>query len=593
MLRFLIFVLLFCNIYAQTTGKISGVIYDSNKSPLIGATIAVQELGLGTASDVNGFYYILNISPGNYTLKINMIGFNPVIVEDVIVSVNKTTKIDIDMETVFLEGNEVIVTASKISTKQDQSGTIKNISEDRIAILPIKDVADIVKMQAGIVDGHFRGGRSTEVTYLVDGMRTDDVYGGESQTTYLEPSVLKDLEVITGTFNAEYGRAMSGVVNQVTKDGNRNFEFSTSRKYENFISTNNDIFPGIDEFSINVNKDYNFQLSGPGPKNSTFFLNYRYQDNLGHLNGYDFFNVNDLSDFSSDDSTKYYSEHSGSHVIETYCSNSKGGEIYYPNTAEHITDPDECAEYGDCEVIAGICYDENGQFLSISNGSECEIGYFQTTSDIIISNNHTIMTEQICSEYSLEHQNFITTRFIPAKIRDKHDSFVPMNNFKSSSILGKITFRPKSTFKISLMKSINNYLGKYYTHSFKYSPNSRLFSNSTNNFQSLFINYMLGTSAFIDIKYSINKQNNFLYVYENPLDSLYLPDKYFDGMSGFIQGGQQKEHNTKKFKDINLKIDLNWQVNAIHNLKIGADKFTHKLSVRDYIIRPNSQTLYI
>ena len=84
-------------------------------------------------------------------------------------------------------------------------------------------------MQAGVVDGHFRGGRSTEVTYLVDGMRTDDAYGGESQTVYLEPSALKDLEVITGTFNAEYGRAMSGVVNQVTKDGNNNLEYSISK----------------------------------------------------------------------------------------------------------------------------------------------------------------------------------------------------------------------------------------------------------------------------------------------------------------------------------------------------------------------------
>ena len=91
MLRYLIFILLFCNIYTQTTGKVSGVIYDSNKSPIIGATVAVQDLGIGTVSDVNGFYYILNISPGKYTLKIYMIGFNPVIVEDVIVSVNKTT----------------------------------------------------------------------------------------------------------------------------------------------------------------------------------------------------------------------------------------------------------------------------------------------------------------------------------------------------------------------------------------------------------------------------------------------------------------------------------------------------------------------
>ena len=185
-------------VFTQTTGKISGLVFDKDNNPVIGASVAIIESNIGTATDVEGYYYIINVSPGSYMLKINMIGYKAVTVENVTVSVNKTTRIDIMLEESFVQGEEVVVTASKISTKKDQSGTIKNISEDQIDILPIKDVQSIVTMQAGVVDGHFRGGRSTEVTYLVDGMRTDDAYGGESQTVYLEPSVLKDLEVITG-----------------------------------------------------------------------------------------------------------------------------------------------------------------------------------------------------------------------------------------------------------------------------------------------------------------------------------------------------------------------------------------------------------
>ena len=45
-------------------------------------------------------------------------------------------------------------------------------------------------------------------------------------------------------------------------------------------------------------------------------MNLRYQDNLGHLNGYDFFNVSDQSNFQSDNPSNYYSEHSGSHVLK-------------------------------------------------------------------------------------------------------------------------------------------------------------------------------------------------------------------------------------------------------------------------------------
>ena len=207
-------------------------------------------------------------------------------------------------------------------------------------------------MQAGVVDGHFRGGRDTEVTYLVDGVRTDDTFSRNAQTVYLEPSVLKDLEVITGTFNAEYGRAMSGVVNQVTKDGGDKFEGSFSSRYENYFTGNSHIFPGIDNLDINLNQDYSMQFSGPIVKDKiTFFLNYRYQNNLGHLNGYDYFNVEDYSNFNADSTFNYYSEHTGSHVIKDYCSNSKGAELLHPITHESITDNIECQAYGDCEII--------------------------------------------------------------------------------------------------------------------------------------------------------------------------------------------------------------------------------------------------
>ena len=80
-------------------------------------------------------------------------------------------------------------------------------------------------------------------------------------------------------------------------------------------------------------------------------MNLRYQDNLGHLNGYDFFTVSDQSNFQSDNPSNYYSEHSGSHVFETYCSNSQGGEIFDPETGSHIIDDTECMQYGDCEFL--------------------------------------------------------------------------------------------------------------------------------------------------------------------------------------------------------------------------------------------------
>ena len=150
-----------------------------------------------------------------------------------------------------------------ITARKDQTSTIKNISSDQIDKLPVENIGAIVGMQAGVVEGHFRGGRSNEVTYLIDGIQVDEVFGGGNAAVEIEPEVIQDLEIITGTFNAEYGKAMSGVVNAVTKDGTNKFQGSISTGFANYVTGNQDIFIGLDNSQINRNQDYKFQISGP------------------------------------------------------------------------------------------------------------------------------------------------------------------------------------------------------------------------------------------------------------------------------------------------------------------------------------------
>ena len=570
-------IFLLSTIFSQTTGKLSGTVEDMDNNALYGANIIIQGSSLGTATDDKGSFYIINIPPGKYTVRFDIIGYTSLLVEDVTISVNKTTRLDVELEQTAVDGQVVYVKASKMSTKKDQSGTVKNISEDQIKILPIKDVASIVSMQAGVVEGHFRGGRSTEVTYLVDGVRTDDTYGRNSQTVYLEPSVLKDLEVITGTFNAEYGRAMSGVVNQVTKDGGDTYESSFSSRYENYFTNNTHIFPGISEYQINLNQDYSMQFSGPIIKDKiSFFVNLRHQDNLGHLNGYDYFNVDNYSNFTADSTFNYYSEHTGSHVIEDYCSNSKGAAL----TSLEIDNqnPSSCEQFGDCEVIFN------------------ELTYNGSYSIIVYSNNSSLISNEMCAgdiynDYQQLYQDsFVTTRFIKATLRTENNSAIAMNNSASTSYLGKLTFRPIGPLKISLMHTNNDYEGHWYNHFYKYSPDSRSANYSNNSFSSLFVNYMFNTSAFFDLKISSNKKIDQSFVYENPLDSRYVADYYYRNESSFLQGGQDKGHNTKKLNDFNFKLDFNWQLNSVHNIKYGIDNVSHDLSIRNYTIRDSSST---
>ena len=304
-------------VFTQTTGKISGKIIDADQNtPLIGVNIIIPQTQKGTSSDQDGYFNIINVSPGKYTIKVMMIGYESLTIEDVIVSVNRTTSLDLKMNQSVLESDEIVIYASKLSRKKDQTSTVKNISSEEMELLPVENISDVVNMQAGIVAGHFRGGRSDEVNYMIDGVPVNDAFGGVAAVSTLEVESVKDLEVITGTFNAEYGNAMSGVVNAVTKNGSNIFNGSINTGYSTYITDNNrngeKVFIGLDPFGINSNSDLRFNISGPIKKDRLFFFtNYRTQKVNGHLNGIRRFEVWNLSNFYDQDSSKWYSENTG------------------------------------------------------------------------------------------------------------------------------------------------------------------------------------------------------------------------------------------------------------------------------------------
>ena len=267
--------ILLCFAFSQTSGKISGKIIDaSSDSPLVGANVIITQTQAGISADEDGYFNLINVPPGKYSVKAMMIGYETVNVEDVIVSVNRTTSIDIKMKQSIVEGQEVVIYASKLSRKKDQTSTVKNISSEEMAILPVEDIGAVVNMQAGVVAGHFRGGRRDEVSYMIDGVPVNDSYGGVAAVSSLEVEAVKDLEVITGTFNAEYGNAMSGVVNAVTKDGNNKYVGSINAAYSTYVTENlrngEELFIGLEPFGINSNNDIKVNLSGPVIKDKLY-----------------------------------------------------------------------------------------------------------------------------------------------------------------------------------------------------------------------------------------------------------------------------------------------------------------------------------
>lgn len=314
--------------FGQTTGKISGKIVDKEtKEPLIGANILIEGTSMGGAANIDGEYFIINVPPGKYNLRISMMSYQALTISDVVVSVNRTADVDVELSIGDLKLDEVVVSIAAVAQRKDQTSSIKNVSAEQIVALPVENMEDVVDMQAGVVDGHFRGGRKTEVSYMVDGMPVTEGFRREANGITVEPESVQDLEVITGTFNAEYGRAMSGIVNMVTKDGsNDKFHGSAVAYNSAYLTANEDIFIGLTDGEVNRNQDYRIQFEGPIVKDYiTMFTNFRYVNEMGHLNGIRRFNVNDYSNFSNANingelitpwdaivnDKKYYSEYTG------------------------------------------------------------------------------------------------------------------------------------------------------------------------------------------------------------------------------------------------------------------------------------------
>ena len=228
----LVFLLSSNYIFASTTGKISGRVVDAETNqPLPGVNIVLQGTNYGAATDENGEYVILNIPAGTHILNFSMIGYAKYTVENVRVTIDLTTNINVQLQTQIIAGSEVIIIAQRPIVARDVSNSQMNISSATIETLPVQSVKDVLSLQAGIEQGSsgilVRGGSSNQTVFMVDGLSQNDERSN-IPFTGVSLSSVKEIQIQTGGFNAEYGNLRSGLVNVVTKEG--------SQKYSGTIS---------------------------------------------------------------------------------------------------------------------------------------------------------------------------------------------------------------------------------------------------------------------------------------------------------------------------------------------------------------------
>jgi hypothetical protein len=236
----LIVLLVGASVLFGAAGKISGRVVDSaTNDPLIGVNIIVEGTSIGTSTDQDGYFILLNVSPGTYRVVAQMIGYAETLQENVRVSTNRTTNADFTLMTEAIQGETVVVEAQRPPIQMDVSSSQIIVTSEDLRNRPLDNFEEILAAEAGISmqassDGTgliIRGGDINETDIVVDGISTRNERNQQPMTG-LNLTAIKEVEIITGGFNAEFGNVRSGMVNVVTKDGSLDkYSFDLDMRY--------------------------------------------------------------------------------------------------------------------------------------------------------------------------------------------------------------------------------------------------------------------------------------------------------------------------------------------------------------------------
>lgn len=228
----------------MASGKIAGKVVDADtKEPLIGANIIVLGTTLGSATNVDGEYFILNVAPGTYSIKASYIGYNDYTIENIRVYGDLTTDINFELSIKSFETKEVIVEAIRPLIEKNVTNTGSLLKSDDIENLPVRGVNAVLSTQAGLVEqgGNFyvRGSRSDAIAFYVDGVAVTNALFGGNQSNVIN-NAIEEIQFQAGGYPAEYGGATGGIVSTTLKSGGETLNASLEMVTDNFVGKGSD-----------------------------------------------------------------------------------------------------------------------------------------------------------------------------------------------------------------------------------------------------------------------------------------------------------------------------------------------------------------
>lgn len=279
--------------FADITGKISGKVVESNKKdPIPGVSVILEGTKLGAATNISGQYIINNIPPGVYNIVFSAVGFQKQVLKGVKIASDFTTKLATELNEEAVEMNAVVIEAQTPLIRNDLTSSQAIIDVSQIEALPVESISQVLALQAGVTQGaggeiHIRGGRANEINYTVNGVSISNPFNN-SPMVEIATNAIQELSIVSGTFNAEYGNALSGIVNTVTKEGGNKYNGHISFYTGDRISNRTDRFSNIGEIKPLNSWVGEATFGGPIPFTNemlSFFFSGRVDSSQGWLYG--------------------------------------------------------------------------------------------------------------------------------------------------------------------------------------------------------------------------------------------------------------------------------------------------------------------
>ncbi len=562
-------------LFAGTTGKITGTVTDANTGePLIGATVIVVGTKLGAKTDFDGNYVILNVPPGVYEVRATYVGYQPKVVKGIKVSVDLTSRADFKMGAEEIQSAEVVVTAERPLVIKDMTATRAAVSSEEIRALPIQNPSQVLEIQGGVVGGTVRGGRRGEVAYIVDGFAVNDVFDGNQSrgvnNVGVESQAIQELELLTGGYNAEYGQAMAGIVNIVTKDGGSKYEGSLQTFFGDFASGRTSLFPNINSISPIASRDIQGSFSGPVPgmrETMTFFINGRYFEDEGRFYGQNIYRPGDVLPASDFTGSQFGGFLTSAPSLDAFL-NSPDFETFFQRERER------------------------NPTLSRENFRQSIFEYRVDPNTGLLLQNQTRIYKALRTDDDFSRFAF----------GDR--AFVPMNTYRKFSGMGKVTYRPVGTFKMSGQFLYSDEEFQNFNFGASYIPFSQP-TNFRSSYTAMFnATHTLTSSTFYTLGVSLLRTREASYLYEDLLDPRYMatgfngptPGGFFSpgqAQNGFefLVTGKSTNFFERSTRTLNLKGDITSQVDKNNLVKTGFDVKLHRLQFENQALLTDERAL--